>query len=111
MLLKKDKIKYRSVVFIFFILFAIFSCSSNNNIDDRTLAKIYVDKLIVEEQYPNKDSLKIKTEEVFKKYSITRGEYTNAVKLLEYDKERWEKFFEYSKEYLDTLKSNLDKKI
>jgi sugar diacid utilization regulator len=108
--LEKSKSKYSGLVFILFISFLLFNCSSDNRIDEKILAKIYVEKLIVEEQYPNKDSLKIKTDEIFKKYSISRNSYVNAVKSLDYDKEKWEEFFKYSKEYIDTLKANLNKK-
>ena len=100
------KIKYFKFIIIFFFVF-ISACSSRNNIDNKTLAKIYVDKLIVEEQYGNQDSLSVKTEQVFQKYSVTKKDFYNSIKALDYDKEQWEEFFKFSKEYLDTLKEHL----
>ncbi len=108
--MKKLYTKY--LVFFSFSITAFFfvGCSSNNTIDKEKLAKIYVDKLILEEQYHNTDSLELKIDEVFKKYSVTKDNYTEAIKSLEYDKEKWEDFFKFSKDYLDTLKADLKNK-
>jgi len=101
---------YSRIVLFFIISFLILNCSSNDRIKKEELAKVYVDKLIVEEQYQKSDSLETKINEVFQKYSIAKKDYESAIKKLDYDKEQWEEFFTYSKNYLDTLKTNLDKK-
>ncbi len=104
-----ERLHSKYLIFFSFVLLAVsfLNCSSNNKIDKEKLAKIYVDKLIIEEQYHNTDSLALKTDEIFKKYSVTKDNYTEAIKSLEYDKEQWEEFFKFSKEYLDTLKAHL----
>ena len=108
--MKNRIIKYFRFVFFILLTVSIFNCSSNNKINEETLAKVYVDKLIVEEQYQKNDSLETKINGVFKKYSITKEDYKNEIKKIGYDKEHWEKFFTFSQNYLDTLKSELDKK-
>lgn len=94
-------------ILVLFLFLFIFACSSKNEIEVEKLAKIYVDLLIVEETFNDNDSLNLKREEVFSKYSITEEIYDSSFKMFEYDDEKWDKFFNLSNEYLDTLKANV----
>lgn len=62
---------------------------------------------MVEDYYNNTDSLTIKRSDVFKKYNLTEESYDSSFKMLSYDRELWDNFFNYSNEYLDSLKVNL----
>ena len=83
------------------------SCNDAKELDAEVLAKVYVDLLIAEDYYKNSDSLKFKRKEVFNKYSTSEEIYDSTFKKFSYNKDKWDKFFELSNEYLDTLKSNL----
>jgi len=101
----KLNLKYFFVVFISFIFYT--NCSDNNSIDKKTLAKAYVDILVVEEYYKNIDSINIEKEKVFKKYTIDTASYYSTLKSFSSDQESWDKFFKLANTYLDTLKANV----
>lgn len=93
----------RISIFIFPIILHV-SCSDGKKIDDTQLAQAYVDLLVVEDYYSESDSLDMKRERVFKKYSISEEEYDTAFVKMSYDAERWENFFNLANSYLDSLK-------
>lgn len=86
-------------------IFLIISCSRNDNADLEILAKTYTEILVVEDYYSNSDSLDIKRQEIFDKYSITEEVYDSTFARFKYDREKWEEFFKLASAHLDTLKS------
>lgn len=100
-------VKRTSIVVL--ILFFLIGCEDKQEIEIDTLAKVYVDVLVVEDFYNNTDSLETKRAEVFEKYSVTEAIYDSTFKQFTYDKEKWDSFFKLANTYLDTLKSDLKK--
>ncbi len=97
------KISFLVILFITTLL----SCSNDNEIELEKLSKVYVDLLVVEDFYKDTDSLELKRDEVFSKYSLTEAIYDSSFKKFEYDSEKWEMFFDLSNAYLDSLKKDI----
>ena len=90
-----------------FATLLIISCSQNDNVDLENLANTYTEILIVEDYYSNSDSLEIKRQEIFDKYSISEEVYDSTFARFEYDREKWEEFFKLANAHLDSLKSKI----
>lgn len=99
-----DTFLYSFLAVFFLITFQ--NCDGHKKLDIDTLSKVYVDLLVVEDFYSGTDSLKIKKDEIFKKYDIDSSSYYEKYKSLKFDDEKWNEFFNLSQTYLDTLKSN-----
>ncbi len=97
--------KIRIITLISLLLY--FGCSNDENVELEKLSKVYVDLLIVEDFYKDTDSLELKRDEVFIKYSINEAIYDSSFKKFEYDSEKWETFFDLSNAYLDSLKKEI----
>ncbi len=96
---------------LFLLLIFFIGCEAKPEIELETLAKVYVDVLVVEDFYNNTDSLEIKRTQVFEKYSVTEAVYDSTFKRFSYDKEKWDSFFKLADTYLDTLKADLKKPV
>ncbi|MBN2570634.1 MAG: hypothetical protein JXA68_00785 [Ignavibacteriales bacterium] len=94
-------------IFLILILLISSNCSDSKS-DYENLAKVYVDLLVVQELYLYQtDSLEIKRQEIFSKYSIKEEDYLKALEQIP-DEESWDKFFNYANEYLLYLEKNVD---
>lgn len=94
----------KNVNIALFILSLFVSCSDEKEIHSEILAKAYVDILVVEDFYVGTDSVDVKKEEIFKKYSLTEKDYHSSIEKFANNREEWDKFFELANNYLDTLK-------
>lgn len=99
----------KRISLVFLLLISFIGCEDKSEIELETLAKVYVDVLVVEDFYNNTDSLEIKRAKVFEKYTLTEAIYDSTFKKFSYDKEKWDTFFKLANTYLDTLKSDLKK--
>ncbi|NLT50816.1 MAG: hypothetical protein GXX85_07880 [Ignavibacteria bacterium] len=96
----------KKIIIIMFVSF--FSCSDNKN-DIETISKIYVEELVVREQYGGNYKLyKENYSEILKKYGHTKESYKNALKQIGNDPDKWESFFSESLIYLNELKEKAD---
>lgn len=95
----------RSINLLFLLTLIFLSCSDSAEVDKSTLAKAYVDLLVVEDFYIDSDSLEIKKEEIFNKYSLTKETYDSSFAKFSFNREEWDEFFNLANEYLDSLKS------
>lgn len=69
--------------------------------------KLYVENLIVEETYfKNSDSLKIKKNQLFKKYGLSQKEFEGQLINIGNDKIKWESFFNKSRSLLEDLRKS-----
>ena len=92
-------------IFLILFLFLIAACSQNE-IDPEVMSKTYVDILVAKETFPRgSDTLAAVTNEIFEKYNISGEKYYSTLKNYETDQKKWDEFFEKSRAYLDTLKS------
>lgn len=103
----KRKVIYPFLTLILLITFP--SCGSQKKLDIETLSKVYVDLLVAEDFYSGTDSLKIKKDEIFKKYETDSASYFETYRSLQFDDEKWNEFFNLSQTYLDTLKAMREK--
>ena len=98
----------RKIKFLIVLLLVLLTgCADNENMELEKKSKVYVDLLIVEDYYKDTDSLELKRDEVFSKYSINEAIYDSSFKKFEYDSEKWELFFSLSNAYLDSLKGDI----
>ena len=106
---KKNRLFLKRIYLGLFLvsIYLITNCTENNLIEKKTLAKAYVDILVVEEYYQNIDSLRIEKEKVFQKYSIDQESYDLEIKSFSSNQESWDEFFKLANTYLDTLKANI----
>ena len=106
---KKNRLFLKRIYLGLFLvsIYLITNCTENNLIEKETLAKAYVDILVVEEYYQNIDSLRIEKEKVFQKYSIDQESYDLEIKSFSSNQESWDEFFKLANTYLDTLKANI----
>lgn len=92
------------VLFLLMIAFSILSCNQKK-IDREDLVKIYVENLIAVEKYSfSADSLKLHTENVYRKFNTSKEEYEAELANYAGDVEMWNSFFGDAKEYLNELK-------
>lgn len=105
----KNRLMLKRLYLLLFLisLFFITNCKENNLIEKETLAKAYVDILVVEEYYQNIDSLKIEKEKVFQKYSMDKESYDLEIRSFSSNQKSWDEFFKLANTYLDTLKANV----
>ncbi len=94
----------RQTVFALLLFLLVLACSEKNEPDLRKLARIYVDLEIAKESAPTTDSLKILSENVFAKYSVDEKTYDSLLSAIPPQQETWQKFFDYAKKYVDSLK-------
>ena len=99
----------RKTSLIVILIFLLFSCVNDNEVETETLAKVYVDLLLVEDIYFGTDSLNLKRNVIFENYGISEESYDSTFKIFEHNSEEWDKFFSLANAYLDTLKANQKK--
>ncbi len=88
------------------IIAALFSACQKSKLDVDTLVRIYVENVIIEETFAsNQDSIKIKKEELFERYKISRNEYETELNAIGADQKKWEEFFKKANALLEDLKS------
>jgi len=94
------------ILFIIFVLiFSAFSCTKEKTFDKETMAKAYVDILILKEsRHVKGDSLVAKQNTIFRKYGLTSKSYEEALKSFKFDKKTWKDFFKKVYARIDTLK-------
>ena len=95
------------LIALFLVSSFTISCSNNPKIELKTLAKTYVDLLVVEDFYVDSDSLEIKKAEVFRNNGIDTSSYFSSFKSIKTDNEKWDEFFNLANTYLDSLKAEL----
>lgn len=82
----------------------ISSCSKRTlNEDD--FAKIYAEMVIAQDTalYAN-NNFKLIQDAIFKKYGISRLEYSETIESYKKDPQKWEKFFDKAISYVEALK-------
>lgn len=85
----------------------ILSGCSHDNVNEETAVKIYIENLIVEENYSSQpDSIAYYQGKVFDKYNTSKERFKTYIESLEYDQLRWTSFFRKADQYLIELKSN-----
>ena len=104
---KSFLVKSSFLIALFLVSSFTLSCSDNSKIELKTLAKTYVDLLVVEDFYVDSDSLEIKKAEVFSKNGIDTSSYFSSFKSIKTDNEKWDEFFNLANTYLDSLKAEL----
>ncbi len=88
------------------IAFVFAACTQNDIIDKDKMSKVYVDILIIKEQYIlNADSLNVYQKRIFEKYGITKKAYEATLKSYKFDKDIWKDFFKKVYARIDTLKT------
>lgn len=97
--------RYKIVVSFLVILF-FSACSKQNKVNVDIAARVFINKLIIEDIYRNQpDSIKIKENKLFKKYHITKQDFINTISSYKSDREQWDVFFKKAKKYLDSLRA------
>jgi hypothetical protein len=93
-------------VIFFSLLFCILTaCNKESKNENEILAEIYVNLLIIQESYTGQiDSVNYYKAELFNEYNLTEENYQKGILALELDKDAWNKFFDYSLVYLDSLR-------
>lgn len=100
------QVKKGSNTFLFFTLLLFISCSQNN-LEENTAVKVYVEKIIIEEKYLSQpDSIKFHLNNLFAKYKTSEEEYKSFMYGLGYKSENWNRFFNSANEYLIQLKKD-----
>ncbi len=90
---------------ILFFAGAILSgCSKYPENRLKKLARVYADLEIAEASATSSDSLKTLKIKVFEKYSLTQNEYDSLLAEIPPEQETWNKFFDFAREYIDSLK-------
>lgn len=88
------------------LVFILAGCGSLKNKDLESAARIYIDNMLIDEQYAGKpDSIKIFRNKVFAKYNMKEEEYKKFFENLSIDKKKWDSFFDSAEKYLDSLKT------
>lgn len=105
--LVRNDVTFKLILVVLLLSIISINCSESENVELEKLSKVYVDLLIVEDFYKDTDSLELKRDEVFIKYSINEAIYDSSFKKFEYDSEKWETFFDLSNAYLDSLKKEI----
>lgn len=96
-------LRYTALLFIFTFI----SCNNSSNVDEKTIAKVYVEILVQQQLHKNNpDTLKIIENDIYKKYNLTEKLYKESFKKLGDDQEKWREFFKIAKSYLDSLKKS-----
>lgn len=87
------------------VLFFIIACENKEIVDEQVMIESHVHVMITKELYKNhKDSLKIKVNETYSKFGITEKKFLKTLESYSDDKEKWDRFFEQSLIYLDSLR-------
>jgi len=105
-LIKKTK-TYCGLIFIQIIIVSAFILSGcfRKTVDEDKFAKIYAEMIIAQDTAtfaPN--NFKPVQDTIFKRYGVTRSEYTATVDSYNKDPEKWEKFFDKAIAYVEVLK-------
>jgi hypothetical protein len=104
-LIKKIK-TYCGLIFIHTIIVSAFIFSGcSKTVDEDKFAKIYAEMIIAQDTAtfaPN--NFKPVQDTIFKRYGVTRSEYTATVDSYNKDPEKWEKFFDKAIAYVEALK-------
>ena len=83
------------------------SCNNSSNVDEQTIAKVYVEILVQQQLHKNNpDTLKTIENDIYKKYNLTEKLYKESFKKLGDDQEKWREFFKIAKSYWDSLKKS-----
>ena len=95
----------RKLIYLFAVI-VLCSCGGPKDSNIETTAKIYVERIAVEEKYSSKpDTLKVLYDQLYIKYKFPEAEYKKVFSSFSTDKKKWEMFFSLSEKYLDTLKN------
>jgi hypothetical protein len=80
-------------------------CACQKKIDQETLARIYVENIILEETFANNSEMMKKQKlELFNKYKTSQSEFESNLRELGNDQEKWSKFFKRVNELLEEFK-------
>jgi len=82
----------------------ISSGCSNKTVNEDKFAKIYAEMIMAQDTAnyaPN--NFKPVQDTIFKRYGVTRAEYTSTVEAYNKDPEKWEKFFDKAISYVESL--------
>lgn len=95
---------YSNYLILFFLTISIVlqSCKHSPAIDEKKFIKIYADMVIMQDT-SSISQQKIK-EEVLKRFNVKKNEYDETIKFYNADPERWQKFFDSTIVYLESLK-------
>ncbi len=98
---------FRYRIFVSFLVVLLFpACSKQNKINVNIAARVFINKLIIEDVYRNQpDSIKIKENKLFRKYHITKQDFVNTITSYKSDRAQWDVFFKKAKKYLDSLRA------
>jgi hypothetical protein len=78
---------------------------SKKIVDEDKFAKIYAEMVIAQDTASyTPDNFKPVQDKIFKRYGITRDEYSATVAAFNKDPEKWEKFFNKAIAYVEALK-------
>lgn len=81
------------IYFVMFILFVL-SLNCNSSIEEKKLAKLYVDYLFIVEKY-SLDSIALHNEKnkLFKEYGVTEKKFISSFNSMKERRLKWESFF------------------
>jgi hypothetical protein len=91
------------VITIFSLLL---SGCTKKTVDENNFAKIYTEMIIAQDTANyTPDNFKSVQDIIFKRYGVTRVEYTATVDSYNKDPQKWEKFFDKAIAYVQALKN------
>ncbi len=92
---------------IFILIVFLFVCCNSNKIDNETLVKVFVEKLIIDETYfKDENLLNQRRKELFIKYKITEKDFEIALNEIMSDIKKNKDFFIKSNQLLYDLKNS-----
>jgi len=92
------------------ILFITVGCEKQAELDKQTTARIYVDKLFLQEKFSdNSDTVKLKLDSMFLHYHTSEAVFDSSIKFYMADEKRLDDFFDVADDYVDTLKIRTSK--
>ncbi|MBK7630432.1 MAG: DUF4296 domain-containing protein [Ignavibacteriales bacterium] len=103
--------KYGSIIFIFFLLIistVLQSCKKSSPIDEKKFIKIYVDMIFMQDTSSLAQTI-IK-QKVLEKFTVNEKDYDATISYYNNDPEKWQKFFDSTIVYIESLKPKPTKK-
>lgn len=99
---RKNKL---AVIAFLSIAIVVWNCGKKG-LDENIAAKIYVEKILIEEKYSyNLDSIKFYNANIFKKHQTDSTHFNQFLAELGTDQHKWEMFFKEANNYLAILNS------